>query len=235
MKKTLIIGHRGAPHHAPENTLKSFKKALQHGVDMIELDVHLTKDKKLIVMHDPDLSRMCDIDKEIKKHTLEEIKKITIHGESIPTLEETIDLLKGKCMINIESKVRKSAVPIVRMIEKKGIIDDTVVASSSYFFLKKIKDTNPFIRTSWVMRNPSIFYILRARLLGLYAFQPHINVVTKRLVKRAHKHNLKVFVWWRIRPMFKINIKKLKKLNPDGIITNDATKEIKDYHLTSRK
>ena len=224
MKKTLVIGHRGAPHHGPENTLKSFTKALEHGADMIELDVHLTKDKQLIVMHDSNLSRMTGVDKEIRKLTLDEIKNIKIEeAEDIPTLEEALDMLKGRCIVNIESKVRAAAGPIVELVKKKGMVDDVIIASRSYTFLRKVKELQPFIRTSWVFEKPSVGYILRAKLLGLYSLQPHIHVTTSRMIRKAHNNNLKVFVWWHAYPLWKVNIKKLRRLNPDGIITHDPS------------
>lgn len=223
IKKPMIIGHRGAPFFEPENTLKSFKKALDHGVEMIELDVHLTKDKQLIVMHDPTLTKMTGVDKEIRKLTLAEIKKFSVHGEAIPTLEETIDFLKGKCMINIESKVKDAAKPIVDIIKQKGILDEVIVASRIHSFLKRVKRMNPWIKTSWIFEKPTFTYILRAKLLGVYSLQPHLNITTRRLVDRARKHNLKVFVWWGAYPLWKVNVERIKRLNPDGIITHDPS------------
>jgi glycerophosphoryl diester phosphodiesterase len=221
MKKPMIIGHRGYPSRYPENTLKSFNTALEHGAEMIELDVHLTKDNHLIVMHDSDLSRMTGVDKEVRKLTLAEIKKLKIEGEEIPTLEEAIDFLKGKCIINIESKVKEAAIPIVEMIKKKDVVEDVIVASRISSFLKTIKHAHPFIRTSWVFERPSLIYILWAKILGVYSLQPHISIATARMVRRAHKNNLKVFVWWHAYPLWRVNINKIKRIQPDGIITHD--------------
>lgn len=218
----LIIGHRGCPHSEPENTLRSFKRALDHGADMIELDVHLTKDDKLIIMHDGNLARTTGIDKEIRKMTLAEIRSHTAEGETIPTLKETLEFLKGKCMVNIESKNKKTAPFIVDLVKRLDMVDDVILASRSWAFLSTVKLMNPFIRTAWVFERPSLGYILRAKLLGAYALQPHINVTTKRMVQRAHKHNLKVFVWWSAYPLWRINIKKLKKIKADGVITHNT-------------
>jgi len=221
MRKTLVIGHRGAPYHGPENTLKSFGKALDHGVDMIELDVHMTKDRHLVVMHDTNLARMTGLDQEIKSLTLSEIKKFKAKGEDIPTLEEALDFLKGKCMINIESKVKDAAKPIIDMVKKKNLDDDVILASRSFEFLKAVKNLHPFIKTSWVFESPSLMYILRAKMMGLYSLQPHINVTTSRMVRRAHKYNLKVFVWWNAYPLWRVNINKIRRIQPDGVITHD--------------
>ena len=129
-------------------------------------------------------------------------------------------------MLNIESKVSNAAKHMVKLIKEKDIIDDVVVSSRSFIFLRNIKFRQPFIKTAWIFERPSIFYILRAKTLGLYSLQPHYNITTSRMVRRAHKHNLKVFIWWNAYPLWKVNPEKVKRLNPDGIITHDPKMRI---------
>ena len=89
----LKIGHRGAPRNEPENTLRSFKKALSLNVDMIECDVHLTKDGQVVVIHDPTVERTTNGKGKVKGFTLKEIKRLDAgKGEKIPTLEEIVKL-----------------------------------------------------------------------------------------------------------------------------------------------
>lgn len=226
-KNTIIIGHRGCPHCEPENTLKSFKKAIDDGAEMIELDVRTTKDKQLIVMHDSNLLRTTGIDKQIKSMTLKDIRKHTTQGETIPTLKETIEFLKGKCMMNIESKDASAAESIIKIINKTKTIEDVILASRSWRFLMKVKITNPFIKTSWIFSRPRVAYILRAKLMGVYSLQPHITFATRRMIKRAQKNNLKVFVWWNAYPIWEVNMKRINSLKPDGIITHDTSMKLK--------
>jgi len=109
-----IIGHRGAAGYAPENTLTSFQKAIDLGADMIEIDVHFTKDGQVVVFHDEDVSRTTDGTGEIHSLTLEEIKQLDagswfgeeFAGEQVPTLKEALNMIHGKmeCIIDIKSK-----------------------------------------------------------------------------------------------------------------------------------
>lgn len=119
MYQTKIYGHRGAKGNFPENTLLSFKQAILQGVDGIELDVHLTKDGEVVVIHDESIDRTTDGNGFIKDRTLEEIKKYSAGSkftafphfkenwikESVPTLKEVLELLAPyKVELNIEFK-----------------------------------------------------------------------------------------------------------------------------------
>ena len=93
----IIIGHRGAMGYEPENTLRSFQKALDLGVDMIEFDVHLCKSGELVVFHDEKVNRTTNGQGYIAQKSLEKLKELDAgQGEKIPTLEEVLDLVKGK-------------------------------------------------------------------------------------------------------------------------------------------
>src|SRR4030065_2440741 len=90
----LRIGHRGARAYEPENTLRSFKKALEIGVDAVELDVRKTKDNQLVVIHDADVKRTTDGEGLVCELTLAQIKGFSAgEGEKIPTLQEALDFL----------------------------------------------------------------------------------------------------------------------------------------------
>jgi len=111
-KKILIIAHRGASGIAPENTLSAVKKAMDAGADIIEIDVHLTKDRQLVVMHDETVDRTTNGTGKIKDLTLKEIKALDagewfskeFGGEIAPTLEEVLKLIAGKHKLLIEIK-----------------------------------------------------------------------------------------------------------------------------------
>jgi len=115
----LKIGHRGAKGLEPENTLRSFSKAIDFKVDMIELDVRLTKDKKVVVIHGDKLDRTTNGRGRVKEKDLEEIKKLSAgKGERIPTLEETLDLIDKRVKVNIELKGKKIAESVSKIIDK---------------------------------------------------------------------------------------------------------------------
>ena len=95
----LRIGHRGAGAYVPENTLASFKKALEIGVNAVELDVRKTKDGQLVVIHDADVKRTTDGEGLVCELTLDQIKGLSSNGEKVPTLEETLDFLDKKMLL----------------------------------------------------------------------------------------------------------------------------------------
>ena len=99
----LEIGHRGAKRNFAENTLESIQKALNFGVDAIEIDVHRCKTGELVVIHDFTLDRTTNGSGEVAKKTLSEIKGLNVEDEfGIPLLTEVLDFIEGKCTINIE-------------------------------------------------------------------------------------------------------------------------------------
>lgn len=101
----LRIAHRGASGYAPENTLAAFKKALEFDIDVIELDVHLTKDNHLVVIHDKTVNRTTDGKGKVADKTLAELQKLDAgNGEKIPTLQEVLDLVNRKALVSIEIK-----------------------------------------------------------------------------------------------------------------------------------
>ena len=109
----LKIGHRGAKGYVAENTLASFQKAIDLNVDAVELDVHLSLDCEIIVIHDETINRTTNGNGFVKDITAAQLKA---HG--IPTLTEVIHLVNQKCVINIEIKDSKTTDKIVTLIEQ---------------------------------------------------------------------------------------------------------------------
>ncbi len=122
----LIYGHRGYSAKYPENTLLSFQKAIEYGADGIELDVHLTKDGRIVVCHDETIDRTFNGKGLISEMTFEELRKYDSHGQKIPTLEEVFDLIGPVFKINVELKTD--------VIDSDELVEKTV---------KLIKTKNP--------------------------------------------------------------------------------------------
>ncbi len=117
----LRIGHRGAAGHAPENTLDSFRKAVELECDMTELDVHVCASGEVVVIHDETLDRTTDGKGQVSDHKLSELKQLDAgNGEEIPTLAEVLMLLKDKVMLNIELKGLGTAKPVYDLVIKTG-------------------------------------------------------------------------------------------------------------------
>lgn len=145
-KKVLVVSHRGDWRNAPENSLQAFKNCIDMGVDMIEIDLHKTKDGQLMLMHDNTINRTTDGKGKVSDYTLAELKKfhlrngmgrVTFH--QIPTLEEVLNLSKGKILINID-KGYDYFKDVYALLEKTGTTDQVVIKSG--YDYAKVKADN---------------------------------------------------------------------------------------------
>jgi glycerophosphoryl diester phosphodiesterase len=226
-----IIGHRGSPCNAPENTLASFAKAIEAGVDYIEFDVHLTKDGIPVVVHDPLLGRTVNVCSPIGVNclTLDQIKQydagILYHnafkGEQVPTLEEVFTLVNNKVGMMIEiktgsatdAKLAEEVMAIIksRRNENKSII----VASFSPEVLKRVKelDSNQEILAlakyeneleSHTRNNPEYF--------GL-----SMVILSEKIIASFHEKGKKIWAWTVNNESDKDS---LIAMGVDGLITN---------------
>ena len=140
----LRIGHRGARAYAPENTIASFKKALEIGVDAVELDVRKTKDKQLVVIHDADVKRTTDGEGLVCELTLKEIKGFSAEGgEKIPTLEEALDFLDKKVKVFVELKEEGTEEQVLRVVHDRGLEKNVVIVSFLEDALRKVRVRRP--------------------------------------------------------------------------------------------
>ena len=139
------IGHRGAAGHAPENTQASFRKAIELGCDMTELDVHVCASGDVVVIHDETLDRTTNGKGNVSDHTLTELKQLDAgKGEQIPLLQEVLELLKDRIMLNIELKGLGTAEPVYKIVKKTGWSNqDLTVTSFNRDMLTEYKKPRP--------------------------------------------------------------------------------------------
>ncbi len=191
----LRVGHRGAKAYAPENTLTSFKKAIEIGVDAVELDVRKTKDNQIVVIHDADIKRTTNGKGLVSEFTLKEIKGFSAEkGEKIPTLEEALDFLDKKVKVFIELKETGIEKQVLSIVHKNNLEKNIVITSFLEDALKKVRELNSEIETGLIYanhKNPITAALdLKANyLLPLYRFMHTANV------EKAHTNGLKVVVW----------------------------------------
>ena len=191
----LRIGHRGAKAYAPENTLTSFKKALEIGLDAVELDVRKTKDNQLVVIHDADIKRTTDGEGLVSELTLKEIKGFSAEkGEKIPTLQEALDFLDKKVKVFIELKEAGIEEHVLSMVHERGLEMNVVIVSFLEDALKKVRALDKDIETGLIYakhKNPikSALELKANYLLALYRFTHTANV------QKAHEKGLKMIVW----------------------------------------
>ena len=243
-KKIEIIAHRGANNWAPENTISAIKKALELGADAIEVDVHLTKDNQLIIIHDEVLERTTNGTGNVADHTLVDLKQLDagswfsedFKGEQLPTLQEVLKLINNKAMCLIELKWSKGK-PYVGIEEKvaneilrQNAVEWVIVQSFESSYLKQMNEYNPEIHLaklltgSWQLPIP--FYYDYKFHWGAYT-PPHyieqVNFYYKRatptFINHLHKNGIKAGV-------FTLNSKsdmiKQGNMHIDCIITNDV-------------
>jgi len=213
----LRIGHRGARAYEPENTLRSFRKALEIGVDAVELDVRKTKDNQLVVIHDADIKRTTNGKGLVSNLTLAQIKSFsTDKNQKIPTLEEALDCLDKKAKVFIELKETGIEQQVLQLVHKKQLSKSTVIVSFLEDSLKKIRELDPEAETGLIYakhKNPIKAALdLKAQyLLALYRFTHTANV------QKAHQNGLKIIVWTVNTPE---EAAEMAKKGVDGIATD---------------
>jgi glycerophosphoryl diester phosphodiesterase len=154
-----VIAHRGFSGEAPENTLIAFQKAIEAGSDMIELDVHLSKDKEVMVIHDSTLERTTTGRGRIMDHTLHALKRLdagrkfspVFAGEPLPTLAEVLTLCRDRIKVNVEIKsgfsgpltIQDLVDRVLEEVEKAGMLSDVLFSSFDPIALARIRAQKP--------------------------------------------------------------------------------------------
>lgn len=220
--KILKIGHRGAKGHVTENTLESIQKALDLGVDGIEIDVHLCASGELVVFHDFTLNRMTDGDGEIAKYTLKELKKLKVKDRyQIPTLSQVLLLIDKKCIINIELKGINTAKETCRLIdffiEKKGWnYQNFIVSSFQSGLLESVYKINNKIPLGVLTDTNLEKAVSFAKTINAVSIHVDYTMLTQELVEKLQE-NYKVFVYTvnNLKPL-----ERIKSYQVDGIISD---------------
>ena len=230
--RPLILAHRGASIEAPENTLAAFRQAIELGADGIELDVHLSRDGELVVIHDERVDRTTNGKGWVKDLTLSQLKSLdagswfdpAFKGERIPTLKEVIDLVSGRCkLINIEIKSGIILYPgieekVLREMETSDLLGKVIISSFNHFSLKTIKEMNPDVKTGILYMEGLVDPWIYARHVPADALHPIFHAVTPEIVNGAHSTGLGVHAWTVDKPE---DITRMSGYGVDAVITND--------------
>lgn len=222
------IAHRGASAYEPENTLRAFERAIEMGATMIELDVHLSRDGRLVVIHDSDMARLANDDRRIRDLTLQQIKGFDAgQGERIPTLSEVIDLVRGKVELYIELKGQRTPEPIVRTLQASHFTDQAIVGSFHLWLPQRVKFLDSTIRTSAFIggNNRGADFVEWA--LAIEADYVHLcwenalptphDLLTPELLAGIRRNGLGIIIWHEER-LSELN--ELVNFDVDGICTN---------------
>ncbi len=222
-KKPLVIGHRGAMGHETENTLASIQKALDLGVDMIEIDVFNVADDNTMVFHDETLDRLSNAGGKIEEWTYYELRKVTLDGgHKIPRLQDVLKLIDNKVRLNIELKgagtvSRVNFITDYYIKERGWTLDNFLISSFKWDELREMRKVNASIPIAILTESDPLDAISIAKELNAEAINPNFEKLTPENNLAIQEAGFKIYPWTVNEPE---DIIAMKRLGVDGIITN---------------
>jgi len=232
--KPLIIAHRGDSANAPENTIAAFRLALANGADGIELDVMLSADQKLVIIHDDTLDRTTNGHGQVGKTPFAALRELDagswfkpeFKGEPLPLLDEVFEELGGKFLINVELKnykTPKDQLPelVVALIKKHGLGEGVLISSFNARNLPRVKSLAPEIRTGLLTLPGVLGLPMRGffgRRFGADDLNQYFKDVSARMVQSRHNLGQGVNVWTVDAPD---DLRHMQAFGVDMIICND--------------
>lgn len=232
LKRPLILAHRGASGDAPENTLAAFQLALRQGCDGIELDIHLSKDGQLVVIHDDTIDRTTNGKGTVGEMTVSELKKYDagrwfserFRGERIPLLEEVFSIVPKEIFINIEIKNIPSHYEgieekLINLLEASGRTKQVIVSSFDHQCLYRLKKRNSDVKIGLLYKENVVDHVNFANMFGLpvESLHPDYKAIGRNDIQKAVRRGIKVFPWT---VNTKNGMKKMIEAGVSGIITN---------------
>lgn len=223
MEEPIVIGHRGAKGHIVENSLPSIEKGIELGSDAIEIDVFKIADGSVVVFHDDTLDRLTKASGSIEKYTKSTLDEVLLEGGvKIPTLEEVLDLIDKRAVLNIELKGAGTAAPVYKIMKKymadKGWKkEDFIISSFKWDELEEMRGLDNEISIGVLTSKDMIGAMEEAKKVNAVAIHPHFKALTKENVAEAQKEGFKIYTWTVNTPE---DIKLVKSLYVDGVITD---------------
>lgn len=223
-----ILGHRGAAGSAPENTLCSFVRGLELGVDGFEFDVQLSRDGEVVICHDERVDRTSNGSGWIKDFSLPELKKLNFgiqfqQQAAIPTLRELLEMLNGKSLIlNVEIKTGLVDYPgivdkVAQLLEKYRVTAQSIVSSFEHRTIVELIENYPHFKTGLLYEGGLISPWLYAQKLGADHLHPQCAFVTPELVRESHLRGIGIHTWTVNEPW---EIERVVSAGADMVITN---------------
>ena len=235
-KPPWTIAHRGYRAKYPENTLVAFQAALDAGVEMIELDVALTLDRKLVVIHDATLERTTNGEGAVRDHTLAQLQQLDaggwfhprFAGEHLPELSEVLDLADGRVLINIEIKpyayephhppdaVERQT---LELVGQRNLEERVLISSFDLNLLTHISTFEYVPALALISRNPADKHTLEnCKRLKVVSWHPNHQILTPDQVRTMHEHNIRVFPY---NADTSAEITRMLEMGVDGVISSD--------------
>lgn len=223
-----ITSHRGSTNLAPENTMASIIEAIALDVDYIEIDVQLSKDEQIILLHDSTFKRTAGIPIAPYMLTYEEIKEINAGNYKfdtfkfdVPLLEDVMKICQYSCKLNIELKDyghnQNLATKVVELIEENDFGNNCVITSKSARLLKQVRKLNPNIKIGLITSSASLSTYVQNSFVDFYSV--NITALSPSITLYAHSNNKEIHCWT---PNTTVAIKAAIHLGADNIITNNV-------------
>ena len=210
----LVIAHRGDSAHRPENTLVSFAGALEVGATVVELDVHLTADGHVVVLHDPTLDRTTTGRGDVRRMTLAEVRAVSAGyperfgaayaGERVPTLAEVLALLRERARVLVEIKTESVSedaaggveARVVEEVRRAGMAERVALISFDHRAIVRLRSLAPEMARGRLFARTSADAVLEAaREAGCDLVMPHKSQLGEALVERVRAAGLKLATW----------------------------------------
>ncbi|MGG0677452.1 glycerophosphodiester phosphodiesterase [Bacillus altitudinis] len=228
-----IIAHRGSSSAAPENTIAAFDVAVEQGADYIELDVQMTMDQHIVVIHDDTVERTTNGNGLVKSYTLDQLKKLDAGSwfdqqytnERIPTLQEILERYSQRIGILIEIKHPKRQIGIekavARIINRFAYSRHIIIQSFDVHALQRIKAFAPSLRTALIIK-PDVFKLTKRKLTTYSSFANCLNMkktmINRWWIDRIHTFGMDVFIWT---VKDQKTADRIKKYPIDGVVTDN--------------
>ncbi|TLF46876.1 glycerophosphodiester phosphodiesterase [Maribacter aurantiacus] len=223
MNQPLVIGHRGAMGHETENTLASVQKAMDLGVDMIEIDVFKIQSGEIVVFHDETVDRLTNGPGKIEEYNIFDLSRLIVNGgHKIPMLQDVLKLIDNKVALNIELKGEDTADKVNHImnyyIEKQGWSPENFIISSfKWDELREMRKLNPNVQIAVLTEENPVDAIPVAKELNAVAINPYFKNLDLETANKIREAGLKIYVWT-VNEDFDIDA--MKRIGVDGIITN---------------
>lgn len=219
----LVIGHRGAMGHETENTVASIQKALELGVDMIEIDVFKIKSGEIVVFHDDKVDRLANATGKIEEFDISQVKQMVLEGNhTIPLLQDVIEALDDDVRLNIELKGagtadRVNSIVNEFLVKKDWDLDKFIISSFNWEELKSMRRVNKDIPIAVLTGDDIEGSIALAKELNAEAINPIYKALDMDSAKKIKDAGFKIYTWT-VNKLEDIDL--VKSFDVDGIITN---------------
>ena len=236
MHTPLVIAHRGYSSNALENSLASIRLALSLPVDMIELDVRMSRDKVLYVIHDQKTGRTADQNIDIERATSAQISLLRLkNNEPVPTLSGVLTFVDGACGLNLEIKSSGAGALTAKYLLSSGYSGDVLVSSFKEKEVLAARQVMPGLPVSRIFNLFSTRNVKNYKSRGYAVISLRNKTVNRKLIAACHELGIKVYVWTVDE---KSEMQKLMMWGVDGIISNKPgvlKKVITKLQITSNK